>query len=169
MHKETRDGLNEHLKLEYAAWHEYAAMSAWFDLEDLPGFAAFFRAQSDEELTHAQRIVAHLMERDQAPVLPAIPKPPESFSSPGEVLRHFLAGEQKVSASIRELYSVAEKHGDQPARIMLEWFITEQVEEEALARGLIGRLKHAGETGPGLLMIDQELSRAAPAPEAAAE
>lgn len=169
MHAEIRDGLNEHLKLEYAAWHEYAAMAAWFDLQDLPGFAAFFRSQSDEELTHAHRFVDHLMERDQAPVLPAIPKPDESFASPSDVLQHFLAAEQKVSASIRELYQIADKHGDQPARIMLEWFITEQVEEEAVARGLIGRLKHAGDSGAGLLLIDQELTRAAPTPGPAAE
>ena len=159
MKKEICDALNAHLKLEFHAWYEYAAMALWFEGEDLPGFAAFFRRQSDEEMGHARRILDHLIERDQEPVLPAIERPQKNYDGPRGALEHFLAAEQTVSKSIRELYKLSEKHEDQPARIMLEWFISEQVEEESLARAVIGRLKHAGDSGPGLLLVDQELGR----------
>ena len=67
--------LNEHIKLELAAWYEYAAMSLWLDMNDLPGCASFLKQQSTDELAHAHRIIDHLTERDQKPILPAIDKP----------------------------------------------------------------------------------------------
>jgi ferritin len=169
MKTEIRDALNEHLKLEFKAWHEYAAMAVWFDLNDLPGFATFFRSQSDEELAHAHRIVDHLIGRDQRATMPAIDAPRDKFGSPKEALEHFLAAERNVSASIQAIYKLAEKNDDQAARIMLEWFITEQVEEENTARSLLGRLKLAGDSGPGLLLIDQELAAGKVAGAAPAE
>lgn len=162
MKKEICDALNEHLKLEFQAWYEYAAMAIWFEREDLPGFAAFFRRQSEEERGHAHRILDHLIERDQEPVLPAIERPRRDYDGPSSALEQFLAAEQKVSGSIHEIHKLAHKCDDQPARMLLEWFINEQVEEESLARGLIGRLKHAGDSGPGLLLVDQELAKAPP-------
>jgi len=153
------DGLNGHLKLEFQAWYEYAAMAIWFEREDLPGFASFFRRQSEEERGHAHRVLDHLIERDQEPVLPAIERPRSDYDGPRAALKRFLEAEKNVTKSIRDLYKLAEKCEDQPACILLEWFINEQVEEESLARALLGRLKHAGESGPGLLLVDQELGR----------
>jgi ferritin len=76
-----------------------------------------------------------------------------------DAFEHVLKAEQNVSASIHRLYKLAEKKDDQAARIMLAWFITEQVEEENMARSLLGRLKIAGTSGPGLLLLDQELGK----------
>ncbi len=150
-------GLNEHLKLEFRAAHEYLAMSVWLAANDLPGFASWMKKQSGDELTHAQRIIDHLVERDQKVGLPAVPAPPSSWKSPEALCAHVLRNEQDVTASINTLDAMAEKAKDRPAVVMLQWFVSEQMEEEAAARAVLGRIKLAGNTGIGMLMIDQEL------------
>jgi ferritin len=151
-------GLNEHLKLEFKASHEYLAMSIWLAEHDLPGFATWMRKQSSDELLHAQRIIDHLVERDQKVVLPAVSAPPVTWQSAEALCEHVLKNEQDVTASINELYAAAEKAKDRPATVMLQWFVNEQMEEEAAARAVLGRIRLAGNTGVGLLMIDQELA-----------
>jgi ferritin len=158
MNKELLNGLNEHLKLEFRASHEYLAMSTWLTANDLPGFSTWMRQQSADELTHAQRIIDHLLERDAQPILPAIPAPPKAWKSVEALCAHVLRNEQEVTASINDLYAAAEKLKDRAATIMLQWFVTEQVEEEAQARAVLGRIRLAGNTGVGLLMVDQELA-----------
>ena len=151
-------GLNEHLKLEFRAAHEYLAMSVWLSGNDLPGFSTWMKQQSTDELMHAQRIMDHLLERDQTPVLPAIPAPPKSWKSLEALCAHVLRNEQDVTASIHNLCGMAEKAKDRPATVMLQWFVSEQMEEEASARAVLGRIRLAGSTGVGLLMVDQELA-----------
>ncbi len=158
MTNDLLNGLNEHLKLEFRASHEYAAMSIWLAEHDLPGFGAWMRKQSSDELLHAQRIIDHLVERDQKVVLPAIAAPPMTWTSAEALCVHVLKNEQDVTASINELYVIAEKAKDRPGVVMLQWFVTEQMEEEAAARAVLGRIRLAGNTGVGLLMIDQELA-----------
>lgn len=150
-------GLNEHLTLEFRAAHEYLAMSVWLSANDLPGFSAWMKTQSSDELLHAQRIINHLVDRDQKVALPAIPAPPASWKSPEALCAHFLKNEKEVTASIDKLYAMAEKAQDRAATIMLQWFVTEQIEEESVARAVLGRIRLAGNSGVGLLMIDQEL------------
>jgi ferritin len=158
MQRELLKGLNEHLKLEFRAAHEYLSMSVWLSVNDLPGFSKWMRQQSAGELTHAQRIIDHVVDRDEQPVLPAIPAPPKSWKSIEALCAHVLKNEQEVTASINELYAAAEKAKDRPAIVMLQWFVTEQIEEEAAARAVLGRIRLAGHTGVGLLMVDQELA-----------
>ena len=158
MNSDLLKGVNEHLKLEFRAAHEYLAMSIWLSANDLPGFSRWMRQQSSDELAHAQRIIDHLLERDQQPLLPAIPAPPKAWKSIEALCAHVLRNEQEVTASINELYATAEKAKDRPATVMLQWFVTEQMEEEANARAVLGRIRLAGSTGVGLLMVDQELS-----------
>lgn len=158
MNKELHDSLNEHLTLEFGAFHQYQALSIWFDLNDLPGFAAWMKQQSSDELAHAQRFVDHLVERDLAVVLPALEKPSMEWPSARAAVEAVLASEQQVTASIEQLYAVAEKAGDRAATILLDWFISEQVEEENAVRALLGRLRLAGDNSLGLLLVDQELA-----------
>ncbi len=158
MNKDLLKGLNEHLKLEFRAAHEYLAMSVWLSVNDLPGFATWMKQQSAGELTHAQRIIDHLVDRDEQPILPAIQAPPKSWKSIEALCQHVLKNEREVTASINELYVVAEKAKDRPAIVMLQWFVTEQIEEEAAARAVLARIRLAGSTGVGLLMVDQELA-----------
>lgn len=151
-------GLNAHLTLEFRAAHEYLAMSIWLAEHDLPGFAKWMKQQSSDELMHAQRIIDHLVDRDQQVKLPAVAAPPMSWKDAEALCAHVLKNEQAVTASINDLYAMAEKAKDRPATIMLQWFVTEQMEEEAAARAVLGRIRLAGNTGVGLLMIDQELA-----------
>lgn len=158
MNTDLLNGLNEHLKLEFRAAHEYLAMAIWLAEHDLPGFSTWIRKQSSDELMHAQRIIDHLVERDQKVVLPAVSAPPTGWKAAEDLCEHVLTNEQEVTASINSLYAMAEKTKDRPATVMLQWFVTEQMEEEAAARAVLGRIRLAGNSGVGLLIIDQELS-----------
>lgn len=158
MNGELLTGLNEHLKLEFRASHEYLAMSIWLAEHDLPGFAQWMRQQSADELLHAQRIIDHLVERDEKVSLPAVAAPPDGWSTAEALCEHLLRNEQEVTASINALYAQAEGAKDRPSTVMLQWFVNEQMEEEAAARAILGRIRLAGNTGVGLLMIDQELA-----------
>ncbi len=158
MNKDLLKGFNDHLKLEFRAFHEYLAMAIWLAENDLPGFSTWMKQQSSDELAHAQRIIDHLVERDQKVVLPAISAPPVSWKSAEALCDHVLKNEREVTASINELFSLADKSKDRPASVMLQWFVNEQMEEEAAARAVLGRIRLAGNTGVGLLMIDQELA-----------
>lgn len=158
MNAELLEGLNEHLTLEFRAAHEYLAMAVWLSGHDLPGFASWMRQQSNDELGHANRVIDHLLERDQDIRLPAVPEPPSEWASAEALVAHVLRNEQEVTASISALYELAERTSDRPAQVMLQWFVNEQMEEESSARALLGRLKLAGSTGLGLLLVDQELA-----------
>jgi ferritin len=158
MNSDLLSGLNDHLKLEFRAAHEYLAMSIWLAEHDLPGFAKWMRQQSTDEVMHAQRIIDHLVERDQKVELPAVAAPPSGWASALEICEHVLKNEQEVTESINTLYAMAEKAKDRGAVILMQWFVTEQMEEEAAARAVLGRIRLAGNSGLGLLMVDQELA-----------
>lgn len=158
MNSDLLNGLNGHLTLEFRAAHEYLAMSVWLAEHDLPGFAAWMRKQSSDELGHAQRVIDHLVGRGQKVVLPAIPQPPSDWQSAESLVAHVLKNEQEVTTSIAALCAVADRTSDRPTQVMLQWFVTEQMEEEAAARTILGRLRLAGSTGLGLLLVDQELA-----------
>ncbi|MCA8961654.1 MAG: ferritin [Planctomycetes bacterium] len=159
MNADLLRALNEHLQLEFDAYYRYLAMSHWLDLHDLPGFATWLRNQSAEEALHAQKFIDHLLEREETPVLPAIAAPGTQWSSVLEIVTQVYESEKKVTAAIGHLYDLAEKAGDRPAQIFLQWFVTEQVEEENTVSALLGRLRLAGDSGVGLLMVDQELAK----------
>jgi ferritin len=163
--KKILPALNDHLQLELKAWYEYTGMALWLEMNDLPGSAGFMKIQAGEELAHAQKIIQHLLDRDVLPILPTIEQATGEYANVRSVFEAVLAAEQEVTASIENLYRLADEEGDQPARSLLAWFIDEQVEEEAMARGILGRIRLAGETGPGLLMIDQELGARKPETE----
>jgi len=164
--KKILSALNDHLQLELRAWYEYSGMALWLEINDLPGSASFMKTQAAEELDHAHRIIRHLLDRDVLPSLPSIDAANVDYQGMKQIFERVLGAEQEVTASIEKLYRLADQEDDQPARLLLEWFINEQVEEEAMARGILGRLRLAGDSGPGLLMIDQELGQRATAPAA---
>jgi ferritin len=122
-------GMNEHLKLEFKASHEYRAMSVWLSANDLPGFATWMRQQSTDELMHAQKFIDHIVERDAKAVLPAVAQPPSSWKTVEALCAHVLQNEQAVTASINDLYAMAEAAKDRPAIVLLQWFVNEQMDE----------------------------------------
>ena len=158
MDQTLQDRLNDHLKLEFEAAHRYLSMALWLERMDLPGFGAWLRGQSADELGHAHRIIDHLANRDLLVKIPAIPAQPTEWESPSAAVADILESEQRVTRAIEGLYDVSESVHDRAASIMLQWFINEQVEEENVARTLLGRLRLVGGDGVGMLMIDQELA-----------
>jgi ferritin len=149
--------INEQIKDEFYASHLYLSMAAYFEANSLPGFAHWMEQQSSEERNHAMRFYAYVNDRGGCVVLKEIGKPPSDFGSPLEVFEKALQHEQKVTASINEIYALAVKEGDYATQVMLNWFVEEQVEEEKSATDVIDMLKRAGDKEHVLLMIDRQL------------
>ena len=160
---------NAQITREYAAAYSYLGMSAWFEAEGLPGMAQWMRAQSGEELSHALKFYQFVLDRGGEVHWGAIPAPVLDFATPLDVFRRSLAQEQEVTAAINEIYAIALEVKDFASNSILDWFVEEQVEEEASVQQIIDDLERAGDSGHTILMIDRELgTRAASATGTAA-
>ena len=155
--KGMNDAINDQMAMEFHAAYLYLAMAAWFEAQALPGFASWMRLQNGEEQVHALKLFEYLLDSGGRVELKGISAPPKAFKDPLSVMKMALAHEQKVSASINKLYELAAREKDYPAQLALQWFITEQLEEERTVSDIIQRMKLAGDSGPALLMIDHEL------------
>lgn len=151
------DAINAQIAKEFYASQIYLAMSASFEAANLRGFAHWMRVQSDEERGHALRFFDYVIERGGHIALAAVDAAPAEFGSPLDIFRMALQHEQKVTASINKIYAQAIKEEDYATQVFLQWFISEQVEEEANASELIDRLTLAGDDRAALLMLDHEL------------
>lgn len=150
MEPELEAAFNEQLGAELYSGHLYLSMSAYGESIGMPGAAHWFRVQAEEERGHALR--------GGRVLLGEIPAPPTSFSSLREAFEQALAQERQVSAAIDRLVAMATDHGDHAAQVFLQWFVTEQVEEEKQAGDLVAALRAIGEDPTGLFMLDRELS-----------
>ena len=151
---------NEQITLEFEASIVYRQLAIEADQQDLPGIAAWLRHQADEEIVHANKFIDHVVDRDGQARIGAIAAPEVAPGlSMKEVFAAALAHEQKVSEAIRELYRSADKEGDYDSRPLLNWFVDEQIEEEATASEILGRLELIGDDGSGLLRLDAELGQ----------
>jgi ferritin len=151
------DALNEQLKQELYSAYLYLAMSAYCDGENLPGFAHWMRLQAEEERAHGMKFYDFILDRDRKVELQALPQPPGSFGTPVNLFEQVLAHEQEVTSLIGQLYRKAAAEQDHATQIFLEWFISEQVEEEKTASQILETLRMAGDNKVALLMIDREL------------
>ena len=161
-----QDALNRQIEHEFYSSFVYLAMSAHFERGNLPGFARWMRLQAGEEYTHAMKIFDHIHDRGGAVALPAIATPPSKFETPLSVFDQALHHERAVTRSIHDLYELAVTERDYPARVFLDWFVNEQVEEESTVQETVDRLRLAGGNSTALLFLDRELAArtAAPAP-----
>jgi ferritin len=157
--KTMQDAMNEQINKELFSSYLYLSMAAWFEDRNLPGFANWMRIQADEEREHAMKFYDFLLERGGRVFLKAIEAPKTDWNSALEVAEEVAAHEGKVTASIYSLYELAQKEKDYPAQVMLQWFITEQVEEEKNAAELVASLKLIEERGTAVLMLDHRLSK----------
>ena len=149
--------INEQIKNELYSSYLYLAMSAHCESENLPGFATWLKFQAQEELEHALKFYDYINERGGRVELHAIDKPPVEFDSPVAIFEEVLEHEKKVTAMINVLYELALEEKDYPSQIMLQWFIDEQVEEEASADEILQTLKMVGDKGQSLFMMDRQL------------
>ena len=155
--KRLEDSINQQINAELYSSYLYGSMASYFDHTSLPGFSNWMRIQAKEELTHVLRFYAFLNDRGGRVVLKAIEGPPHDWDSPLAVFEQVYRHEQGVSRLINELMDLAIEEKDHMARELLQWFVAEQVEEEASADKIVQDLRRIGDSGQGLLMLDREL------------
>jgi ferritin len=159
MNKKLQEAFNEQIKNELYSAYIYLSMAAYADSVNLSGLSHWMKAQVKEEEIHAMKMFNFLADRGVKVVLQAIPQPPEKFSSPKEVFEKTLEHEQKVTGLINDLYNLANKVGDNAASIFLQWFVTEQVEEEKSATEILQQLKIIKPDSPAMFMLDAQLGK----------
>lgn len=157
--REVQDAINEQIKHEFHAAYQYLGMMTYFESKSLDGFASWMRMQAEEEVSHAMRLVDFLLDRGGEVELHAIEQPKTGFTSPLEVMRAALAFEQRVTAMINDLYELAVAHNDYPAQVLLQWFISEQVEEEKNAGDIVDKLEFAGDSPSAVFVLDERVGQ----------
>lgn len=156
--KVMQDAINEQIKNEFYSAYLYLSMSAHCQTVNLPGIAHWLRLQSQEEASHALKLFDYVHDRGGHVILKAIDQPPAKFQSPIDIFQQTLEHERKVSGMIHRLYALAVKESDYASQALLQWFVTEQVEEEKRASQIVEQLKMTGDGGPALLMLDRQLA-----------
>jgi ferritin len=157
LNESVQKALNEQVKNEFYSAHVYLSMCAWFEDQGLPGFATWMRMQYQEELQHGIKIFDFINDRDGKVVIEGVDAPPTSWDSPLDAFKAAHANEKAVSRSIDDLYNLADQENDHATKVMLQWFITEQVEEEASTKQAVDRLVLAGDDSSALLVLDEQL------------
>ncbi len=157
--KNLLDEMNNQIMHELYSAYLYLAMSAHFDEANWGGFAGWMGKQAAEEQEHAMKFFEYIHDRGGKVVLQTIEKPPASFGSHLEVFEEVLKHEQKVTARINLLYSIAVKDSDYASQQFLDWFVKEQVEEEKNATQIVEWLKMAGDSTNALFQINGLLAR----------
>ncbi len=157
MDKELLDALNTQMNREFHAAYLYLAMAAYFESENLKGFAKWMRAQANEELEHAMKFFDFINERNETVVLKPIEAPKQEWNSPLEAFKDAYEHERKVSNYIHQIYELAQQKKDYPTQVFLHWFITEQVEEEDQTLQIVELLEKAGDNFAAILELDERL------------
>jgi ferritin len=154
--------LNEQVNAEIYSAYLYLSMSSYFDSVNLPGFAQWMKSQAMEEMVHAMKLYDYVIERGGRMLLGAIEAPPTQWDNPVAAFEATLEHERKVTALINNLVEIALDEKDHATNIFLQWFVSEQVEEEASVDSVLQKLKMIGSQGQGLFMMDRELGSRVP-------
>ena len=156
--KKIVKAFNAQINAELYSSYLYLSMSAWFETQNLPGFANWMRIQAMEETGHAMKFFTHINERGGAVTLDGIDTPQATWKSPLDAFKGAFAHEQKVSGLINKLADLAVAEKDHASTIFLQWFVTEQVEEEQSADSVVQKLAMAGDSPQALLMMDGQMA-----------
>ncbi len=153
------NALNEQLTYELYSAYYYVAAAAHFDHANFKGFAHWNKLQAHEEVNHAQRFYDYINDAGGRVILGAIDQPPSEFDSPLSVFEAALAHERDVTRRIHSLVDLAIEEKDHATNAFLQWFVTEQVEEEAQADEVVQQLRMAGDAPSAVLIIDRQLAQ----------
>jgi len=156
--KKMEEALNGQLNKEIYSAYLYLSMSAHSTHIGLAGFANWFMVQYNEEMEHAMKIYNYINDQGGKVKLKAIDEPPSTFKDAMDMFQKTLKQEQFITKSIHDLMDLAIKEKDHATQIFLQWFVTEQIEEEGNDNEIIAKLELAGKEGNGLFMIDKELA-----------
>jgi ferritin len=165
--KKMEKALNEQIKEELYSASIYMAISAWASSKDFDGTAHFFMLQTQEEVGHAMKMYNYLFEVGGQAVIPGLDKPPVKYKDLDDVFQKALEHEKYISGRINKLVTLAREESDYATEYFLQWFVTEQVEEEASMNKVISQLKMAGTDSRGLFLVDRELGKRQITPEKA--
>jgi ferritin len=157
--KKMQDAINAQINSEQYSAQLYLAMSACCDGKGFKGFAHWLRVQAGEETAHALKLIAFLLERAGTLDLRAIAAPPASFGGVIELFEQVLAHEQGVTGRINALFELARSEKDFASEIALQWYVSEQVEEEASVGQLLEQLHAIGDKGGGIWYLDSKLGK----------
>jgi ferritin len=161
LNAKIQEALNEQFKEEMFSAYVYLSMSAYFEANDMPGFANWMRFQSQEEVKHAMKFFDFINERGGKVELQAIAQPPIEFGSPEAVFAKALEHEQHISGCIHRIYQLALDEKDYPTQVMLHWFIEEQVEEEQSVGQILEMVRKAENRPWALLILDNQVGKRA--------
>lgn len=169
INEKIEQAFNKQINAETYSAYLYWSMSAALEKMNLPGFANWMRIQAQEEMTHAMKFYSHIIERGGTVTLTAIDAPQVEWDSVKAVFEAALEHEQLVTSLINGLMDKAIEERDHAANMFLQWFVTEQVEEEATAMDVLGKLEVVGDRAGGLYMLDKEMGQRVFVPPAAQE
>lgn len=157
--KKMEEALNEQIKEEFYSASYYLAISAWANSRDFNGTAHFFLLQTQEEAGHAMKLFQYLFDVGGRAVVPGIEKPPVEFENLGDAFRKTLEHEQHITSSIHKLVALAREEHDYATENFLQWYVNEQVEEEANMNKILAQLKMVGTDSRGIFLLDRELGK----------
>lgn len=158
--------LNEQIKKEASSSQFYLAMASWAEAKGLNGTARFLYTHSDEERFHMLKLVKFVNERGGNAEIPGLEVPPSEFTNLKNVFELLLQHEMEVTESINELVDICLKEKDYSTHNFMQWYVSEQLEEEALARTILDKLELIGDDKGGLYLFDRDLENAAITPDA---
>ena len=150
---------NAQINLEFESAYAYLGMAAWCEANELTGFAAWLRAQAQEEVDHAMKFFQFVLDRDERIVLSDVAATPAAFDSIVDVFRAALSHERRVTAAISDLYAKATAEQDFASVPILNWFTNEQIEEEATVRQIVAELERVGDNTAALVLLDREMTQ----------
>lgn len=152
------EAINKQINAELYSAYLYLSMAAYFEDQSLPGFANWMRVQFEEEQFHALKFYGYVNERGGRVVLEAIDKPETEWPNIISVFENVLAHEEHVTSLINDLVTLAIEERDYASQNFLQWYVDEQVEEEANVHALLDQLKRVNGEGHAILMLDRELA-----------
>ena len=156
--KKLNDAINEQINRELYSEYLYSSMRAWFAAQSLDGFANWMEVQVREEHAHGMGFYQYILERGGRVILKAIAQPPADFKTPLNAFKETLKHENYITKSINELMDLAIKEKDHALKSFLQWYVDEQVEEEANDEKILNMLERVKDSTEGLFFIDKELS-----------
>ncbi|MGZ5282865.1 MAG: ferritin [Bacteroidia bacterium] len=155
--KIIEQGLNMQIELEAFSSQYYLAMASWAEMVGYNGTSKFLYVHADEERTHMLKLFHYINDRGGHAIVPALEQPQQTFSSIVEVFEMVLNHEIKVTNEINNLVDICLKEKDYTTHNFLQWYVSEQIEEEALARNILDKLKLIGNDKGGLYLLDRDL------------
>ena len=150
--------LNDQVKFEASASMQYLSMASWADLKGYNGVAEFFYAQSEEERVHMTKLVKFINERSGEVIVPALEKPKADFKSLNELFEHFLESEVFVTEKINHIIFECLQQKEYNVHNFMQWYVTEQLEEESVARTLLDKLNIIGNDKSGHYLFDRDIN-----------